>query len=146
MEPQSIKAVRAVTGRSVVITWKNGAESQVDLRDHLARFAVFAPLSDGAVPFAGVVVGEYGWSIRWSDDMPGSDDREVAADTLWRLALDQGAAWLKAWRSARGLTQEAAATALGLSNRMVRYYEAGRHLLPKTVRLACLGFDLERAA
>ncbi len=40
--------------------------------------------------------------------------------------------------------QTAAARALGISFRMWRYYEAGSHLLPKTVRLAALGLDAER--
>ena len=34
-----------------------------------------------------------------------------------------------------------AAEALGVSARMFCYYEAGVHLLPKTVRLAAIGFD-----
>ncbi|MFZ2006975.1 MAG: hypothetical protein WAV02_17970 [Stellaceae bacterium] len=36
--------------------------------------------------------------------------------------------------------------ALGVSPRMWRYYEAGEHLLPKTVRLAAIGLDAEAKA
>ena len=140
MEPQSIRAIRPGADRTLVVTWKNGAVSPVDIAEHVDRFAIFAPIREGAVPFAAVSVGEHGWNAHWSDDM------EISADTLWRLALDQGASWFRAWRKDRELTQEGAATALGLSLRMVRYYEAGSHLLPKTVRLACAGLDLERAA
>ncbi len=71
---------------------------------------------------------------------------EIASDTLWRLALEQGAASLRAWRNAHRMTQAEAAAALGVSPRMWRYYEAGSHLVPKTVRLACAGFDAEAAA
>jgi transcriptional regulator with XRE-family HTH domain len=72
---------------------------------------------------------------------------EVSADTLWRLALQQGAEWLKAWRAAHRMSQDEAAKALGVSPRMWRYYESGSHLLPKTVRLAGIGLDaLEHAA
>jgi DNA-binding transcriptional MerR regulator len=39
------------------------------------------------------------------------------------------------------MTQAEAARALGISPRMWRYYEAGSHLLPKTVRLAAIGLD-----
>jgi transcriptional regulator with XRE-family HTH domain len=78
--------------------------------------------------------------VHWTDEM------EIAADTLWRLALEQGAAWLRAWRAAHGMTQQAAARALGISPRMWRYYEAGTHLLAKTVRLAAIGLDAQARA
>jgi transcriptional regulator with XRE-family HTH domain len=66
---------------------------------------------------------------------------EISSDTLWRLALEQGAEWLRGWRTAKRMTQAEAARALGVSPRMWRYYEAGSHLLPKTVRLAAIGLD-----
>jgi transcriptional regulator with XRE-family HTH domain len=66
---------------------------------------------------------------------------QISSDTLWRLALEQGAAWLREWRGDHGMSQTEAAKALGVSPRMWRYYEAGTHLLPKTVRLAALGLD-----
>jgi hypothetical protein len=72
-------------------------------------------------------------------------DRD-SSDTLWRLALEQVSAWLRIWRKAQGKTQSEAAKALGVSYRMSRYYEAGTHLLPKTVRLAAIGFDAQPRA
>lgn len=136
----NIVAVQAAGDRVVVVSWKNGSESIIDLSQHLARFAIFRPLrADGAL-FAKVALGEWGWSIGWSDEM------EISSDTLWRLALEQGAAWLRAWRRGHRLTQAAAARALGVSPRMWRYYEAGSHLLPKTVRLAARGLDAEQRA
>ena len=141
VEAPNIKAARASQGRSLTITWKGGSESVVDVSDHLAGYTVFAPLRHDDERFRTVEVGEWGWSVRWSEDM------EISSDTLWRLALEQGSAWLRSWRSARHLTQAEAAKALGVSPRMWRYYEAGSHLLPKTVRLAGIGLDaLTRAA
>ncbi len=137
----NISAVRADQGRRLVITWKGGAESVVDVSGHLAEYAVFAPLRQDPDLLRSVGVGEWGWCVHWSDDM------EISADTLWRLTLEQGAEWLRAWRTARRMTQGEAARALGVSPRMWRYYEAGSHLLPKTVRLAGIGLDaLTRAA
>jgi hypothetical protein len=127
--------VQTAGGRRITVTWKAGGDSLIDLSEHLARFAIFAPLRSDDDLLGKVVVGEWGWSIGWSDDM------EISADTLWRLALEQGAAWLRAWRRAHRLTQAGAARALGVSPRMWRYYEAGSHLLPKTVRLAAIGLD-----
>jgi len=131
----NIRAVRADQSRRLVIIWKGGAESVVDVSDHLAGYAIFAPLRHDDERFHAVEVGEWGWCVHWSEDM------EISSDTLWRLALEQGAAWLRSWRSARHLTQAEAAKALGVSPRMWRYYEAGSHLLPKTVRLAGIGFN-----
>ncbi len=116
--------------------WKGGAESDIDVAPHLSRYAIFAPLRSqpcGDALFRSVTAGEWGWSVHWTDDM------EIAADTLRRLALEQGADWLRTWRTVRGMTQQEAARALGVSSRMWRYYEAGAHLLPKTVRLAAIG-------
>jgi hypothetical protein len=122
------------------VTWRGGAESLIDVGPHLARYTVFAPLRRDDRKFRSVTVGEWGWSAHWSDDM------EISSDTLWRLALEQGSAWLKAWRADHGMTQTEAAVALGVSPRMWRYYEAGTHLMPRTVRLACVGFDAEAEA
>lgn len=140
MEAPNIRNICPARGRTLVITWKNGAESLVDLSDHLDAYAVFATLRDDDAAFQRVSVGEWGWNAHWTDEV------EVAADTLWRLALEQGARWLRSWREANEMTQAEAAASLGLSARMLRYYEAGEHLLPKTVRLACAGFDAQAEA
>ena len=137
----NIKAVRPDEKRSVVIQWRGGAESMLDLSKHLNTYAVFAPLRRNDERFRAVEVGEWGWCLHWSDDM------EISSDTLWRLALEQGAEWLRTWRSNKRMSQSEAAGALGVSPRMWRYYEAGTHLLPKTVRLAAIGLDaLTKAA
>ena len=43
----------------------------------------------------------------------------------------------KTWRARLGLSQQAAAEALGISKRMLIYYEQGQHAIPRTVALAC---------
>ena len=136
----NIRTVRAGKGRSVIVTWKGGAESVVDLAGHISSYAVFAPLRTDDAAFRRVAAGEWGWCAHWSDDM------EISSDTLWRLALEQGSAWLRKWRDGHRMTQSEAAAALGVSPRMWRYYEAGTHLLPKTVRLACIGLDAQARA
>jgi hypothetical protein len=149
MQPEhhKIRAVQADTARRLIVTWKGGAESLVDVGPHLAHFATFAPLrpeargrARGLVPFRAVTIGDRGSCLHWTDEM------EIAADTLWRLALEQGAAWLRAWRTTHGMTQPEAARALGVSPPMWRHYEAGTHLLPKTVRLAAIGLDAQARA
>lgn len=140
MEAPKIKKLCPGNGRVLSIAWKGGAESPVDLKSFLDGYAVFAPLRADEAAFRAVSVGEWGWCAHWSADM------EIAAETLWRLALEQGAAWLRTWRTEHRMTQAGAASALGVSPRMWRYYEGAAHLLPKTVRLACVGFDAQARA
>jgi hypothetical protein len=137
----NIRSVHADQDLCLTIMWKGGAESTVDVSRHLMEYAVFAPLRTDHSLFRKAAVGEWGWCVHWSNDL------EISSDTLWRLALEQGSAWLQGWRSRHGMTQADAAKALGVSPRMWRYYEAGTHLLPKTVRLAAIGLDAQvRAA
>ncbi|AOV05719.1 helix-turn-helix domain-containing protein [Delftia tsuruhatensis] len=49
------------------------------------------------------------------------------------------------WMARNGLTQTAAAEALGISRRMLLYYLTGEKPVPRTVALACLGWEVERA-
>lgn len=144
-EMPNIRSVRAGRGRELIVTWRSGGESPVDLARHLSTYVILAPLVTEDALFAKVQVGDWGWSVRWPEEN-GSDDLEISSDTLWRLVLEQGSTWLKAWRTAHRMTQAEAAKALGVSPRMWRYYEAATHLLPKTVRLACLGLDAEARA
>lgn len=130
-----LRTIRAGANRTLIVTWKGGGESVVDVGDLLRQRAVFAPLRTNDEAFRAVVAGEWGWNAHWSDDM------EISSDTLHELALAQGSLWLRQWRELHRMTQADAASALGVSPRMWRYYEAGKHLLPKTVRLACAGFD-----
>jgi hypothetical protein len=136
----NIKSLRPEAKHTLVVTWKGGAESTVDLASYLREYAVFAPLRRDEAAFRAVTVGDWGWSAHWMEDM------EIGVDTLWRLSLEQGAEWLRNWREGQRMTQAQAAAALGVSARMWRYYEAGTHLLPKTVRLACLGFEAQARA
>jgi transcriptional regulator with XRE-family HTH domain len=73
----------------------------------------------------------------------------MAADTLWRLAQEQSGATMTAeafrsWRERRAYTLDAAAKALGLSRRMVAYYDHGDKPIPRVVALAAQALDLAR--
>lgn len=139
IETPNIKAIRADTHCRLIVVWKGGAESVIDPSSHIASYSTLAPLRDARV-FRTVQVGEWGWSAHWTDQV------EISSDTLYRLALEQGGAWLRSWRQTHAMTQEEAARAVGVSPRMWRYYESGTHLLPKTVRLACIGLDAQEQA
>ena len=75
----------------------------------------------------------------------------MSADTLWRLAQEQArrhhvAGRFKRWRERKAYTLDAAARALGVSRRMVAYYEQGGKPIPRVVALATRAFEIARAA
>ena len=85
--------------------------------------------------------GEFGTDVSWSDDI------DMSADTLWRLAQEQSGLSMspqafRNWRERKAYTLESAAAALGLSRRMVAYYEHGDKPIPRVVALATRALDL----
>lgn len=138
-----IEAVEA-TDRAftLLVRWRLGGESRVDLSGPIQTFRVFSPLRNDARLFGEVRVGEHGTDIVWTDEI------DMAAETLWRLAQEQAghtltSGALREWRERHAFTQETAARALGLSRRTLAYYEQGDKPIPRTVALATRGLDAE---
>jgi Protein of unknown function (DUF2442) len=67
----------------VRVQWDKGEESQVDVSGLIETFRIYEPLRRSPELFARVRVGEYGADVVWSDDI------DMSADTLWRLAREQ---------------------------------------------------------
>ena len=70
---------------------------------------------------------------------------EAGADRLWLETLSatrhaDTRAFLE-WRLKHGLSLSGAADALGLSRRMIAYYSNAEKPVPKTVLLACRGWE-----
>ena len=123
------------------IRWDKGDESLVDVSGMIETFRVYEPLRHSPKLFRQARVGEHGTDIVWSDDI------DMAADTLWRLAQEQAGVTLspdafKHWRERHAYTLDTAAAALGISRRMVAYYEQGKKPIPRVVALATRGLDL----
>jgi len=142
MKDPNITAVAHAGGQRVSVTWINGKTDRVDLSALVADLAGLEPL-DNAPTFAAVQVGEDGWSLRWPSGA------EIGAETIWRLAREQAGeatpvAEFASWRARNALSLADAAAALGITRRMVSYYEAGRYLIPRMVGLACKGWEAER--
>lgn len=139
MSHPKIEAVEVRDAFELAVSWSNGTRSVVDLSAHVAALKAFRPLRRTAL-FRQASVGEWGWSVRWTDDL------EMSAAQLWRLALEQSGEAMTAeafrnWRDRHGLSLSGAAEALGLSRRMVAYYDSGERLIPKTILLATQGYD-----
>ena len=123
------------------VRWQHGGESVVDVSGHVGAFRVYAPLCEDQALFRRVHVGEHGTDVAWTDEI------DMAADTLWRLAQEQSGETLtaeafRAWRERKAYTLDGAARALGLSRRMVAYYEQGEKPIPRTVTLATRALEM----
>ena len=140
-----IQSVRAGAPYVLDLLFKDGLRAHVDLRDTLARYRSLQALLDAAL-FMTAHVGEQGASVAGGE----GDLLELAANNLRALAFEQqGHASnqsLIEWMVRHKLTLDAAAQALGVSRRMLAYYRSGEKPLPRTVALACLGWEVERRA
>lgn len=136
-----VVAVKALGDYALDVTFSNGQHFPVDLKNTVHRLKGLKPLR-GVRQFKRVSLGEGGHSIEWPGEL------DIGAFTLWDLALRQNghadAAEFILWRWRNGLSLTAAAEALGLSRRQVAYYASGAHLVPRTVLLACKGWNTEK--
>ena len=127
--------------KTLRVRWDKGEESLVDVSGIVQSFRVYQPLRQSPELFRQVRVGEYGTDIVWTDEI------DMSADTLWRLAQEQAAQTMTAdafrhWRERKAYTLDEAAKALGLSRRMVAYYEKGDRPIPRVVALATRALDV----
>jgi DNA-binding transcriptional regulator YiaG len=123
------------------VRWQNGGESLIDVSGMIESFKVYSPLRHAPELFRQVRVGEYGADIVWTDEM------DMSADTLWRLAQEQTGETMtpdefRHWRERKAYTLDTAAKALGISRRMVAYYERGDRAVPRVVALATRALEL----
>jgi DNA-binding XRE family transcriptional regulator len=131
-----ISAVRASKkAKTLELTWSNGLVTPVNVSSLIKTFKIFEPLSKNTGLFAKVQLGDLGTDVIWNSDI------DISADTLWRLAQEQLGITMspeafKSWRVKNDYTLASAADALGLSRRMVAYYENGAKPVPKVVALA----------
>ena len=147
MPKRTLPRVAAVAPGPAPLTlhvhWQHGGESVVDVSGPVGTFRVYSPLRNDPALFAQVRVGEHGTDVAWTDDL------DMAADTLWRLAQEQSGATLtsaafRRWRERNAYTLEGAARALGISRRMVAYYDAGKRPIPRTVALATQALEVAK--
>lgn len=139
----TLTAVRPLPPSSLELAYADSAVLRVDLKPIIARHRTLRRLSDPAV-FATARLGEWGTSVTWAKD----DALELAADNLRARAIEQAGGYshelIWNWMDRHHLTLDTAAQALGLSRRMLAYYRSGEKPVPRTVALACLGWEAEQ--
>lgn len=124
---------------ALTLTFADGVTLPVDLAGAVKAYPALAALGDPKL-FASARVDARGGYVVWIDD-----DLELAADNLRNMAVEQaggiGHERLVNWMHKHGLSQARAAEAIGVSRRMLNYYLSGAKTIPKTVWLACLGWE-----
>src|SRR5690606_20812449 len=125
------------------LRWTNGSNLTVDLARPVQQLKGLRPLRDPDV-FALAARGAGGHSVAWPRGL------DMGADRPWEMGLGQNGLHdtgeLTRWRRRHGLSLSAAAAALGLSRRQIAYYAGGKHRVPRTVLLACKGWEAEQEA
>jgi hypothetical protein len=143
MAQQFVKSVRAEAPALLIIEWRSGKQTKVDISEYLESPG-YERLQEPAF-FASVVADEWGHGVEWADGEVGID-----ADSLYRIGKEQaGIAFpvseFNSWMERNGLSLSAAAKALGITRRTVMYYHGGHKPIPIYIRLACLGWEVLHA-
>ena len=137
-----LTAVTPAADYCLDVHFADGSGGMVNLKDSVFSSPGLVPLRDPAA-FAGVVLGEYGWEAEWPQF-----DIQIGADTLFVDMLDQNsetpADRFTAWRIRNGLSLAAAGRELGVTVRTVSAYGSGARPIPRTVQLACIGWEEEQ--
>lgn len=135
---RTIVAVRATGPTLLHLGWSDDTQVDLDLAAMLEDRA-FAALREPA-EFMKVEVGDWGQSLAWPSGA------ELGADSLWLETLaatgHSDARHFVEWRLRNALSLTKAADALGLSRRMVAYYSNGEKRVPKSILLACRGWEI----
>lgn len=139
---RTIVAAKVKSPAMLALRWSDGTRADLDFTA-LLRDKQLRALRE-ASEFSRVRIGEWGHSLEWPSGA------ELGADALWLETLsatghDDARAFLE-WRLRHGLSLAKTADALGLSRRMVAYYSNGEKPVPKSILLACKGWEVGHAA
>jgi len=138
---RTIVKVEAQASAVLLLQWSDGTKASLDL-SRLLEDKAFHPLRDPEV-FVQAKIGEWGHSIKWPSGI------DLGAETLWLETLSasghQDTREFLEWRLQHGLSLSKTADALGLSRRMVAYYSNGEKPVPKSILLACRGWEAGHA-
>lgn len=140
MKRPRLQAVQALGNNRLALTFIDGQQFMLDLSDDLANYPGLRPLQDANI-FAQAQLGDDGWTVEWPEP-----DIQLGADTLYldaqaQAATDENTRIFIGWRARTGLPLAQAAEALGVSTRSITRYSNAREATPRTLALACLGWD-----
>lgn len=119
------------------IEWSTGVTLDVDLESRIKKFKGLSHLRDPEV-FRKAHIADGGISIEWEDSEFGADNVYAWS---WEQKGEPSHEMFFGWMYRNGLTLDTAAEALGMSRRMIAYYQSGQKPIPKHVWLACIGWE-----
>jgi hypothetical protein len=136
-----LQSVSVDTGMVLVATYTGGNTIRVDLTDVAQRLQAFAPL-ESRREFRRAAVVDFGWAVEWPCGA------SLDSDRLLEMSLEQSGQAanvdFRRWQDRHRLSLTGAATAIGLTRRTVSQYRTGARPVPRTVTLACKGWELEQ--
>lgn len=140
----TITAVEATQTYGLVLHFADGERLEVSLATMLDRYPALERLKDMEF-FCTAAIGDHGATVVWGS----SEELDLAADNLRARAIEQAGGvsheFIWNWMARNGLNLDTAALALGVSRRMLAYYRSGAKPVPRTVALACRGWeDIQR--
>lgn len=132
-----LQSVNALEPYRLSTVWSTGEVLEVDLA-HVMHGAAFAEIRK---PDVFSTVHTDGLSIEWFDT-------ELGPDNVYAWAKEQSDEvsheMFGAWMHRNKLSLSGAADALGISRRMVSYYRTAHKAIPRSIWLACLGWEVTR--
>jgi DNA-binding XRE family transcriptional regulator len=136
-----LESVETGFDKAVTVTYTDGRKVRVDLSDIIQNLDIFSPLDD-PIKFATATVTDFGWSLEW--DCGASLD----SDRVLEMALEQSGMMenvkFRRWQETYGLSLSDAAQAIGVTRRTVSQYRSGKRPVPRTIALACKGWEAEQ--
>lgn len=130
-------AVEALENYHLRTHWNTEETLDISVLQSLQSHSDLSPILQPEV-FKRVHLSEWGNSVEWFDE-------EFAADNLYAWAKEQAGEvshqMFDDWMRRNQLSLTTAAETLGMSRRMVSYYRTAQKSIPKTVWLACLGWE-----
>ena len=133
----TLKRVEALEPWTLRTIWSTGETLDVDLSNLFKRKA-FAEIRQPEV-FKKVHLHQR--CIQWFD-------AELSPDNVYAWAKEQSGAvsheMFGEWLSRNALSLTTAASALGISRRMVSYYKTATKPIPRAIWLACLGWEITK--
>ncbi len=134
------KALSLGNGR-IEIGFADGFTGEVDLGEVASRYPSLARLGASDV-VENVAMDEWKRGVVFA----GKDELGLASDNLRAMAIEQAGGFshqqVITWMSHHGMSLDAAADALDISRRILAYYRSGARLVPRTVGLAMLGWEV----
>jgi hypothetical protein len=139
-----ITDVKVIDVLKLEIGWNTGEVLQLNLTELIKSSDTFRVL-ESIDMLSQVKVEKWGHGLDWPNGL------DMGADRLYHLCREQAGLFspivFDDWIKSNRLSLTTAADALGMTRRMISHYRSGSRPIPKTVQLACIGWEaLKKAA